>query len=494
MARDDSVKPYPKENKLMKRLISCIFLAAYILCLTSCGSSHNTSNTDDTLQHEASEYIKTAPAVTHEMNSPEYWIEKCNDADKTLMEIDIISKINTENEPTFQVADNKEITLSSIENTINGSYVKTLLGEWQEPGTASAYYVDGKAVSDTYWDKLSDNMNTSAISSTVSVSFGFTVKRTDVKASPTSDFMSDSSEDLHYDMNAVAECAPYEAVAVLHKSKDNNWYYVAAYGYAGWVPVEDVTLCSNREEWLELQNPDEFLVVTAREIRLAYDPYEPESSGLLIPMGTKLALVKPGDAPADFNGRTSCNSYIVKVPGRDNKGNLKDIYALVPVSDDVSIGYLPYTRENIINQAFKRLGDRYGWAGMYYANDCSGIAREIFACFGFEFPRNGKAQIRMTSMQTLEIAEKTDKEKLEILSEVPAGSLLYFPGHLMIYLGTDNDTPYVISAVGSMATADMAEGESIAVNSVIINSLTDTTRKTGKTWLNCITKILTCEQ
>jgi hypothetical protein len=100
----------------------------------------------------------------------------------------------------------------------------------------------------------------------------------------------------------------------------------------------------------------------------------------------------------------------------------------------------------------------------------------------------------MTSLQSLKVADYTDEEKLKVLSELPAGSLLYFPGHLMIFLGMDNETPYVISAVGNMATSDMSKGDSISVNSVIINSLTDTTRKTGKTWLNCITNILTCEQ
>ena len=361
------------------------------------------------------------------------------------------------------------------------------------PDDGSTYYAEGMKIDDGYWNTLIANMDRSSVNDSVEVSFGFTVKRTDLKAAPTADFISDSAYDKHYDLNAVAECAPYEAVAILHESKDHKWFYVVSYGYAGWGLAENFCTCDSREDWISRQTPDEFLMVADREIRLSYDPYEPDSSGIQIPMGTKLTLVRPEDAPADFNGRSSYNSYIVKVPGRQSDGKLKDVYTLIPASDDVSIGYLPYTRANIINQAFKRLGDRYGWAGMYSANDCSGITREIFACFGFEFPRNGKAQIRMSDMSSQNISKKSDEEKLEVFNQLAPGSLLYFPGHLMIYLGMDNDTPYVISAVGSMATADMAEGDSIPVNSVVINSLTDTTRKTGKTWLSCITNILTCE-
>ena len=469
------------------------FLIILTLCLTSCSNSNNDVLSADTSQNQALDYVTTAPTVTQEMNSADYWIEKCTDTDTVLMDIGQIEKINKENEPVFKVSSKKELPLSAIKNKINGSYVKTLLEEYTVPDFTPCY-IDGKEVSPDYWRNVSENINISAVKDTVKVHFGFTVRRTDVKSAPFSAFLSDTADDLHYDMNAVAECAPYEPVAVLHKSKDRKWLYILSYGYGGWIPAENVALCSGRSEWLSMQNPEEFLMVTAREIRLAFDPYDPETSGILIPMGTKLTLVKPENAPDDFNGRISYNSYIVKVPGRDTNGNMNDTYALIPVSDDVTIGYLPYTRGNLISQSFKRLGDRYGWAGMYYANDCSGITREIYSCFGFEFPRNGKAQIRMTSLQSLKVADYTDEEKLKVLSELPAGSLLYFPGHLMIFLGMDNETPYVISAVGNMATSDMSKGDSISVNSVIINSLTDTTRKTGKTWLNCITNILTCEQ
>ena len=34
------------------------------------------------------------------------------------------------------------------------------------------------------------------------------------------------------------------------------------------------------------------------------------------------------------------------------------------MSRDVSVGYLSLTNEEIIKQAFKCLGDRYGWGGM----------------------------------------------------------------------------------------------------------------------------------
>ena len=474
----------------MKKSSLIITSILILLLLTACVPSNNNY---DSSPDQISEYVTTAPSVTHDMNSADYWIEKCSDADTILMETDQITNINKDNEPTFDLGNNKEIKLSEIGDTIPGDSVTALLSTFEKPDNPKAYFIDGKPTTESFWNELIENMDIESINSNVSVKFAFSTERINVKAAPDPNFIGETQNDLHYDMNAVAECAPYEPVAVLHESQDSKWYYILCYGYSGWVPKESIAICGSRDEWIEYQNPDEFLIVTDREIRLAYDPYDPESSGLLLPMGTKLTLISPDEAPADFNGRASYNSYIVKVPGRDNSGYITDIYSLIPVSEDVSIGYLPYTHANIINQAFKKLGDRYGWAGSYYSNDCSGITKEIYSCFGFKFPRNGKAQIRMTSMQSIDVSKNTDSEKIEILSELPAGSLLYFPGHLMIYLGMDHDTPYVISAVGSMATKDMPKGDSIAVNSVILNSLSDTTRKTGKTWLSCITNILTCE-
>lgn len=74
---------------------------------------------------------------------------------------------------------------------------------------------------------------------------------------------------------------------------------------------------------------------------------------------------------------------------------------------------------------------------------------------------------------------------------LPAGTLLGFPGHIMLYLGTRGGKAYVISAAGSFASDDAFDGD-YSVNGVSVNSLADTRRRSGLTWLESLTGALTC--
>ena len=71
--------------------------------------------------------------------------------------------------------------------------------------------------------------------------------------------------------------------------------------------------------------------------------------------------------------------------------------ALVPYNADVSVGYLPYTRRNIVAQAFKLLGDRHGWSGQNESRDASGLSMDVFASFGIRLPRNSSCLLYTSS-------------------------------------------------------------------------------------------------
>ena len=302
----------------------------------------------------------------------------------------------------------------------------------------------------------------------------------------TNQFLAASPDEISYNDATWSEFMPFQPLAVIHESLDNEWYYVLMNGFAGWIPKTYVALCASRDEWLERQNLKDFLLVTGREIRISDDLGSEELSGQLLPMGTKLPLISIEDAPEEINSRRGYGCYIVKLPVRLDNGSISDEYALIPLSDDVRIGYLPYTRENVIRQAFKLLGDRYGWGGQFHANDCSGIVKEIYACFGFQLPRTAQAQVNLPGLQYDSLEGLSDEEKIQHLSKTSMGSLLVFPGHIMIYLGMENNLPFVISAVGSFAATDSPVGETLAVNTVIVNGL-EIHRRDGASWLSHLT-------
>jgi cell wall-associated NlpC family hydrolase len=67
---------------------------------------------------------------------------------------------------------------------------------------------------------------------------------------------------------------------------------------------------------------------------------------------------------------------------------------------DTAPDYLPLTRANVIRQAFKFLGERYGWGHSFNARDCSGFTNDVYRSFGILMPPNSGAQVQVRNFAT----------------------------------------------------------------------------------------------
>ncbi len=435
------------------------------------------------------EYVRLIDGVKPEMMQPGYWIKE--GSSKVLMTPDEIAEFNKNNRGVITASNKTKFPkLDEFPETLDGKVLRSFLTDCANaaPKDPSKLYLNGKPTTDEYWKELIARSNIDGIPEEINVKFGFTVKRMTIRLFPTEDRVFEKTSDRYYDAMIFSECMPYMPVAVLHESSDGEYLYVVFDSYAAWVRKDTVALCKDINDWKERQNPGQWLVVTGREIRLGNDPYSSKTSNLVLPMGTKMELVPADKAPKSTHQRTTFGDYVVKVPTRGSDGSLKDEYVLIPVSDDVNVGYLPLTSENIVRQAFKRLGDRYGWAGDLQANDCTGITREIYRCFGILLPRVGQSNVN--GVYKVNMSKMNSKQKLEVIEKLAPGSLISMPGHMMIYLGTVDGKPYVISACGTFVQPAPGSTEALHPNSVILNSLFVRT-KSLKTWLDVSTTALT---
>lgn len=105
-----------------------------------------------------------------------------------------------------------------------------------------------------------------------------------------------------------------------------------------------------------------------------------------------------------------------------------------------------------MQQAFKYLGQRYGWGYDYNSVDCTGFLVDIFRTFGLLMPRNSGEQgygafgLNQRFDETL-----SDAEKLVKVRNAKVGDFIYRPGHVMLYLGESQGEPFVIHAVYDLA-------------------------------------------
>lgn len=436
------------------------------------------------------DYVRLMDDVKPEMMNPGFWIKDTDHS--VLMSPEEIEQFNKTNRKEIKASDKKTAfpLLDEFGDKLDGKILKTFLkdNEKSVPVNPAKYYLNGKPTTASYWKDLVSRSNIDAVPKTINVKFGFTTKRMTSRLFPTEDRVFEDKSDKLFDSLIFSECMPYVPVVVLHESKDGDYLYCVFDSFAAWVRKDAVALCKDKNDWLSRQSADKWLVVTGREIRLGNDPYSSLTSNLVLPMGTKMELVPASKAPETVSRRTTYCDYIVKVPARGNDGYIKDCYVLIPCSDDVNAGFLPLTSENVIRLLFKRLGDRYGWAGDLKANDCTGITREIYKCFGVLLPRTGQSDCK--GVYKVDMSKMSSDKKLEVINNLAPGSLISFPGHMTIYLGTVDGRPYVISAVGTFVAPAPAAKTVLHPRSVVLSSLYVRTSK-NKTWLDISTTALT---
>lgn len=431
------------------------------------------------------EYIRFADNVTPDMLSAAAWVSP---SQKIWLSPGQINELNSRNIKMISVGE-KNLSLEDIEENVTADDLRAILEEMNGSVANKAGYLRHLPIDNNYWQKHIANTNTEGISETYRVRYGFSVCRASLRLLPCADFIGESATDLFYDELVLSEFLPFMPLIIVHESADHAWYFVFMYGFYGWIQKENVALCASRDEWDARCKPKDFLVVTGREIRLCNDRDSNQLSGLLLPMGSVLPLIKLDDAPGQIHGRYPYGNYIVRLPVRDADGKIKDDYALIPVTEDVSHGYLPYNGASVVGLAFKWLGDRYGWGGLDNSQDCSGMLREIFSCFNIFLPRNAQQQIKIKGAESYDLSEMDNDAKLALLHQLPAGSMLYFPEHIMLYLGMKDRRPFVINSVGSFAPEDMEAGNLQRINTVVINDLY-VHRRSGASWLDSLTAIV----
>jgi cell wall-associated NlpC family hydrolase len=400
--------------------------------------------------------------------SVNYWIERSGDPDELLADsARIAAFVNN-----AYAIDPHMVDLRSYPATLPGSEVTDKIQKISKPYPAPLYYREGGTVEQSDYDRYTRRLALEQIADEVEVRFGMVLQRANMRAWPTVDAVFKSAETIDLDRFQENGLFPADVVAVLHESLDGEWYFVQSYNYAAWVRQQSVVI-GDRDTILDYASAEPFLVIAGNRASTNFNPHTPEISELQLDMGVRLKLVQAEDAEPSIDGQNTQASYIVSMPIRDAGGELDFRNVLIARSQDVHVGYMPYTRRNLLHQAFKFLGERYGWGHSYNARDCTGLVQEVFKTFGFLLPRNSSQQAQSEVGENQRFAaDLPDEDKLATLARAEVGDLLYSPGHVMLYLGMVDGEPFVIHDLsGSGWTDDDGVFQQGTLNGVSVTSL-----------------------
>jgi hypothetical protein len=103
-------------------------------------------------------------------------------------------------------------------------------------------------------------------------------------------------------------------------------------------------------------------------------------------------------------------------------------------------------------------GEPYGWGGLGGKRDCSALTRDLFAPFGLWLPRNSSEQAFAGRFISFKDLSPAAKEALIVHTGAPWRTLLWTPGHIMLYIGIHQGKPLIFHNFWSIRTRD-ADGK-----------------------------------
>ena len=400
--------------------------------------------------------------------SAEHWANKAKQPDEVLKDERGILALAEE---AF-ASDPHMVDLAAYADELTHAEVTDIILSMSKPYESELYYRDGGKVETADYDGYERSLNLAELTDNVVVRFGMVLQRADMRSWPTEDVVFKSQETIELDRFQENALFPADMVAVLHESNDGQWVFVQSFNYAAWVQKDSIAI-GQRNEILDYKNAARFLVVTGSKVATNFNPHAPTISELQLDMGVRLPLADLEDATHNVDGQDHAASHAVRLPVRDENDELGFRTALIARSQDVQQGYLPFTRRNIVEQAFKFLGDRYGWGHSYNARDCTGLVAEVYKSFGIQLPRNSGQQGLSPIGDSIQFtAASSEEEKLKAVKAADVGDLLYSTGHVMLYLGTLEDMPYVIHDLSGFGWAgDDGEVQEAVLNGVSVTPL-----------------------
>ncbi len=314
-----------------------------------------------------------------------------------------------------------------------------------------------KKPNDLSWiQKINRNIDLSTFPNTLKA--GISIKDTNMRILPsqTPSFTNwvDAGEGYPFDNLQDSLLQAFEPIYILHVTKDGVWSLVLdAHKTCSWVKSKEIAYVSEefRNQW-NIRN----YIITVQDGESIRDK-ETNNYVTTSRIGQILPLI--GESRDD---------YEILYVTSDKKGNAE--IEKGKISKFVTTKFpLRYNQLNISKIANNLMSSKYGWGGIYGYRDCSSILKDIFATFGVFLPRESGPQSKSGIFIDLSNVNPEEKSKKIIELGIPFLSIIYMPGHIMLYIGSKNEKPYIYHNIWGFKTmSNNIEGRAVFGRTVIM--------------------------
>ncbi|EIM00915.1 NlpC-P60 family protein [Rhodanobacter thiooxydans] len=400
---------------------------------------------------EANEGLTVPPSgvlgVDEAQLTPAFWIGLQTQPDRVILDR---AAIEAQNAKLLQV-DPSMHDLHALPKTLGREQIAGWIEKLSERPDRPLFDVDGRPVPAATLDAAVGNLALDAIPAQQPTRYGLVVRRAALRTFPTALRVFSVKGDTDIDRFQETAEFPGTPVAIVHASADGRWLFVVSPRYAAWTEKENVAERSAAEVF-GYADKTPYRVVTGAVERTVFTREQPAVSQLQLDMGTRVPLATGLPPEQPVNGQTPYAAHVLELPLRKADGKLGFTPALLQKNTDTASDYLPLTRANLIRQAFKFLGERYGWGHAYDGRDCSGFVSDVYRSMGVEMPRNTSRQAISPALEHRAFTAKDSREeRLKAAQALEVGDLVYIPAHVMMVIGHLHGQPYVIHDTTGMS-------------------------------------------
>ncbi len=387
----------------------------------------------------------------------DYWVGKNKEGEAVFVSTADLERLNMQ---ILQKSSNTIVDLSKYPEKVYTQWMKNkitatmTIGNFQN-AEVPKFFKNGAALTEFSFNQAKKNCGVEVLPAVSEVRYALTINRTNMRLLPEEAGWFESKDDTHYDQLQATVIDPCEPLAVLIDSQDKQYVFAESRSYAGWIKASEIAF-TDKATWQKYVAPQNYLTVIASRKTVPYGK-------AYYQMGGKV-LLRANELQKD-------GSWAISMPTLDANGTIIEQGYNIPNDNGVVKGTLACSENNLIRQAFRFLGEDYGWGGLEKNVDCSSFVQDVYRSVGIELPRDAskqeKAMARSISVKSMDHAQR-----MEIVKKSKPGSLLFAPGHVMIYLGNDNNgEPLVIHALSSYYTFDGDTPSKHYVRKVLVSDL-----------------------
>lgn len=458
-------------------------LATTMLALAFAGAPLQAREANDALTVPPSGVLGVGEAQL----TPAFWIGLQAEPDRVILDR---AAIEAQNAKLLQL-DPSMHDLRKLPATLSREQVSGWINAISERPTRQLYDVEGKPVPSATFDAMAADLALDKVPASQPTRYGLIVQRAAFRAFPTDLRVFSSKGDTDIDRFQETAEFPGVPVAITHASADGQWLFVLSPRYAAWTRKENVAEGSAAQVF-GYADKAPYRVITGASERTVFTRERPEVSQLQLDMSTRVPLASGLAPDQPVNGQTAYAAYTLELPWRDAAGKLQFSPALLQKNTDTASDYLPLTPANIIRQAFKFLGERYGWGHSYDGRDCSGFVSDVYRSMGVQMPRDTSKQSISPALEHRLFTDKDSREaRIKAAHALQVGDLVYIPGHVMMVIGQLHGQPYVIHDVGGMSyrKADGSKAH-VKLNAVSVTPLLPMLFNDKQTFVDRMTSIV----